>query len=186
MTTPIPWLCCPWAILPQLWKYAWVHNPFEDQFATSWLMSWDVASTYSHTFPTSWCHLFCEVHHSFLQQSTPTTWCCHPCASWLGWCSSACKPPPFSSNIIMVIMAKQFYFWFIRPEDKKYDLCPHVQLKTVVCLFFWQFWSSGFFLAERPFRLCRHRTCFTVDIDTFAVVQGFNPRLLDIWAAVTH
>jgi hypothetical protein len=36
-------------------------------------------------------------------------------------------------------MAKQFYFCFIRPEDispKKYDLCPHVQLQTVVCLFY--------------------------------------------------
>ena len=39
----------------------------------------------------------------------------------------------------MVIMAKQFYFCFIRPEDiseKKYDLCSHVQLQTVVWLFY--------------------------------------------------
>jgi hypothetical protein len=42
----------------------------------------------------------------------------------------------------MVIMAKQFYFYFIKPEDictkstkKKYDLRPHVQLQTVVWLF---------------------------------------------------
>jgi hypothetical protein len=36
------------------------------------------------------------------------------------------------------------------------------------------FWSSGFFLAERPFRLCRYWTCVTVDIDTrsFAAVLG--------------
>jgi hypothetical protein len=39
-------------------------------------------------------------------------------------------PPP---NITIVIMAKQFCFCFIRPEDK-YDLCPHVQLQTVVWL----------------------------------------------------
>ena len=26
--------------------------------------------------------------------------------------------------------------------------------------FLWQFWSSGFFLAERPVRLCRYRTRF--------------------------
>ena len=38
----------------------------------------------------------------------------------------------------MFIMAKQFYFCFIRPENisKKYDLCPHVQLQTVVWLFY--------------------------------------------------
>ena len=50
--TPIPWLCCPYAILPQLWKYAWGHCPFGrpicDQALTSWLMSWDVASIYPH------------------------------------------------------------------------------------------------------------------------------------------
>ena len=38
-------------------------------------------------------------------------------------------------------MAKQFYFCFIRQEDisqKKYDLCPHVELQTVV----WYFYGS--------------------------------------------
>ena len=70
----------------------------EDPFTTSWLMSWDVASIYPHNIPTSWCHLFWEVHQSLLQQSTPTTWCCHPRASRLRYCSSACKPPPFSSK----------------------------------------------------------------------------------------
>jgi hypothetical protein len=72
-------------------------------------------------------------------------------------------------------MAKQFYFCFIRPEDispKKYDRCPHVQLQTVVWLFLWRFWSSVFFLAERPFRLCRYRTHFTVNIDTFVSVSS--------------
>ena len=39
--------------------------------------------------------------------------------------------PLFHPNITMVIMAKQFYFCF-----KKYDLCPHVQLQTVVWLFY--------------------------------------------------
>ena len=37
--------------------------------------------------------------------------------------------------------------------------------------FLWRFWSCGFFLAERPFRLCRYRTRFTVDIDTFVPVS---------------
>ncbi|CDQ60453.1 unnamed protein product [Oncorhynchus mykiss] len=48
-----------------------------------------------------------------------------------------------------------------RHFSPKYDLCPHVQ----------RFWSSGFFLAERPFRLCRYRARFTVDIDTFVPVS---------------
>ena len=56
--------------------------------------------------------------------------------------------------------------------SKKYDLCPHVQLQTVLWLFLWRFWSSGFFLAERPFRLCRYRARFTVDIDTFVPVSS--------------
>ena len=42
--------------------------------------------------------------------------------------------PFFPPNITMVIMAKQLYFCFIRPEDirPEYDICPHVQLQTVV------------------------------------------------------
>jgi hypothetical protein len=38
--------------------------------------------------------------------------------------------------------------------------------------FYWRFWSSGFILAERPFRLCRYRTRFTVDIETFIPVSS--------------
>jgi hypothetical protein len=76
--------------------------------------------------------------------------------------------PPFPPNITMVIMAKQFYlFHQTRGHfSKKYNLCPLVQLQTIVWLFLWWFRSSGFFLAEWPFRLCRYRTHFTVDIDT--------------------
>ena len=33
-------------------------------------------------------------------------------------------------------------------------------------------WSSGFFLAERPFKLCQYRPHFTVDIDTFVPVSS--------------
>ena len=126
-------------------------------------------------FPLSWCHLFCEVHQSLLQQSTPTTWCCHPCASWLGWSSSACKPPPFSSKHNDGHYGQTVWLLFHQTRrhfSKKCDLCPHVQLQTVVWLFLWRFWSSGFFLAERPFRLCRCRTRFTVDIDTFVPVSS--------------
>ena len=47
--------------------------------------------------------------------------------------------PIYPPNTTMVFIAKQFYFCFIRPEDispKQYDLCPHVQLHTVVWLFY--------------------------------------------------
>ena len=33
-------------------------------------------------------------------------------------------------------------------------------------------WANGFFLSEWLFRLCGHRTCFTVDIDTFVPVSS--------------
>ena len=82
--------------------------------------------------------------------------------------------PLFPPNITMVIMAKPFYFFHQTSGhfSKQYDLCLHVQLQTVVWLFLWWFWSSGFFLVEQPFRLCRYRTCFTVDIDTFVPLSS--------------
>ena len=98
-----------------------------------------------------------------------------PSASRLGLCSSACKLPPFSSKhnyghygqtVVLLFHQNRGHF------SKKYNLCPHVQLQTIVWLFLWRFWSSGFFLAERPFRLCRYRTRFTVDTDTFVPVSS--------------
>ena len=47
-----------------------------------------------------------------------------------------------------------------------------MQLQTILWHFLWQFWSSGFFLAEGPFTFCRYRTRFTVDIDTFVPVSS--------------
>ena len=79
--------------------------------------------------------------------------------------------PLFPPNITMVIMAKQLYFCFIRPED----ISPKGEIFLSMCCsldFLWRFWSSGFFLAERPFRLCHYRTRFTVDIDTFVPVSS--------------
>ena len=101
---------------------------------------------------------------SLLQQTTPTTWCCHPRASRLLWRSSACEPPPFSSKHNIGHCSQTVIFLFHQTRghfSKKYDLCPHMQLQTVVCLFLMRFWSGGFFLAEQPFRLCRYRTRFT-------------------------
>ena len=79
-----------------------------------------------------------------------------PRASRLGWCSSACKPPLFGyygQTVLFLFHQTRGHF------SKKYDLCPHVHLLTVVWVFL-RFWSSGFFLAERPFRLCRYRTFY--------------------------
>ena len=85
--------------------------------------------------------------------------------SWYGVLRLASLPlyPP---NITMVIMAKQFYFCFIRGRS----LFPCTVANRSLA-FLWQFWSNGFFLAERPFRLCQNRSCFTVDIDTFVPVS---------------
>ena len=68
----------------------------------------------------------------------------------------------------MVIMAKQFYFVSSSQRtlfQKVRTLSPCAVANRSLA-FLWWFWNSGFFLAERPFRLCRHRPCFTVDIDT--------------------
>ena len=82
--------------------------------------------------------------------------------------------PLFPPNITMVIMAKQFYFCFIRPDD----ISPKSTIFVPMCSckpfssFLWQLCSSGFFLAEQPFRLCRYRTRSTVDIDIFVPVSS--------------
>ena len=96
----------------------------------------------------------------------PTTWCCHHRASRLGWCS-----PPFSSKHNDGHYANSSIF-VSSDQRTKYDLCPPCAVANHILAFLWRFWSSGFFLAERPFRLCRYRTCFTVDIDTFVPVSS--------------
>ena len=81
-----------------------------------------------------------------MQQSTPTTWCCHPRASWLGWCSSVCKPPPFSSKHNDGHYGQTVLFLFHQTRghfSKKYDLCLYVQLQTVVCLFYGDFGAAA-------------------------------------------
>ena len=62
-----------------------------------------------------------------------------PRASRLGWCCSACKPPAFSSKHNDAHYCQTVLFLFHQTRghfSKTYDLCPHVQLKTVVCLFY--------------------------------------------------
>ena len=101
--------------------YALGHCPFGrpvcDDAITSWLMSWDVASIYPHNFPPSWCHLFVRCTSPSCSNAPPQ----HDAATpvfhiWDGvlWLASLRL---FTPNIRMVIMAKQFYFCFIRPND---------------------------------------------------------------------
>ena len=57
-------------------------------------------------------------------------------------------------------MAKQLYF------SKKYDLCPHVQLQTVVWLFYGGFGAVASFLLGGLSGYVDIGLVFTVDIDT--------------------
>ena len=80
--------------------------------------------------------------------------------------------PLFPPNITMVIMAKQFYFCFIRPEDiSPISLSPCAVANRSLA-FVWRFWSSGFFLAERPSGYVDIGLVFTLDIDTFVPVSS--------------
>ena len=65
----------------------------------------------------------------------------------------------FPPNITMVIMAKQFYFCFIRPEynSSKIRYMSPCAVANCSLAFLWQFWSSGFFLAEQPFQVMSRR-----------------------------
>uniref|UniRef100_A0A8K9XX01 Transposase Tc1-like domain-containing protein n=1 Tax=Oncorhynchus mykiss TaxID=8022 RepID=A0A8K9XX01_ONCMY len=61
-----------------------------------------------------------------------------------------------------------FFIFFFKPEDISLSPCAVANRSLA---FIWRFWSSGFFLAELPFRLCRCMTRFTVDIDIFVPVS---------------
>ena len=82
--------------------------------------------------------------------------------------------PLFPPNVTMVIMAKQFNFSLIRPQD----MSPKIKVFVPVCFancnlaFLCRFWSNGFFLAEWPFSPCQYRTRFTVDDDTLLQVSA--------------
>ena len=72
-----------------------------------------------------------------------------PRASWLGWCSLACKPPPFSSKHNNGHYGQTVLFLFHQTRGhfpKKYDLCPHVQLQNDVRLFYGGFGAVAFSL----------------------------------------
>ena len=83
--------------------------------------------------------------------------------------------PLFTTNKKMVQIAKQL------KKKKSSDQVTFLQkvrslspcaVANRSLAFLLRFWSSGLFLAEQPFRLCRCRTCFIVDIDTFVPVSS--------------
>ena len=99
-------------------------------------------------------------------------------------------PPPWFTvgMVLFSLQASPFFLqtkrWSLWPNSsifvwsnqrtflqKVWSLSPYAGANRSLT-FLWRFWSSGFFLAERPFRLCRYRTCFTVDIDTFVPVSS--------------
>ena len=98
-----------------------------------------------------------------------------PRASRLAWWSSACNPPPFSSKHKVGHYGETVLFLFHQTRghfSKKYDHSPPCAVANRSLAFLWWFWSSVFFLADQPFRLCRYRTRFTVEIDTFVPVSS--------------
>ena len=118
---------------------------------------------------------FHKVPQASLQQSTPTTWCCHPRASRLGWCSKACRPPLFPSKHNDGHYGQTILFLFHQTRghfSTKYDLFPHVQLQTAVWLFYGGFGAVASSLLSRLSGYVDIGHVFTVDIDTFVPVSS--------------
>ena len=73
-------------------------------------------------------------------------------------------------------MAKQFETIFVSSDQRTFlqnvrSLSPCAVANRSLA-FLWRFWSSGFFLAERPFRLFRYRAHFTVNMDICVLVSS--------------
>ena len=106
---------------------------------------------------------------------------CHPVLHRWDGVFRLASLPLFPPNITMVIMAKQFFFGFIRHFSKKYDLCPHVQLQTVVWLFHGSFGAVASSLLSGLSGYVDIGLVFTVDIDTlylFPPTPSQGPLLL--------
>ena len=79
-------------------------------------MSWDVASIYQHNFPSHDAIYFVKCTSPSCSKAPPQHDAATPVLhSWDGVLRLAILRL-FPPNITMVIMAKQFYFCFIRPE----------------------------------------------------------------------
>ena len=152
-----------------------LEDPFATKFELFWLMSWDVASIYPHHFTSSKCNLFCEVHQSLPPAAK------HP--------HNMLMPPPcFTVGMVFFrLQATPFLLqtnrWSFLPNSsifvssdqrtflRRYDLCPHVQLQTVVCLFYGGFGAVASSLLISLSGYVDIGLVFTVDIDTFVPVS---------------
>ena len=118
---------------------------------------------------------FVKCTSPFCSKAPDTTRCCHPRASRLGWCSSVYKPPPFSSKHNNGHYGQTVLFLFHQARghfSKKYHLCPHVQLQTVVWLFYGSFGAVSSSLLSSLSGYVDMGLVFTVDIDTFVLVSS--------------
>ena len=101
----------------------------EDPFATklmSWLMSWDVASVYPHNFPPHDAINCVKCTSPSCSKAPPQHDAATPVLhGWDGVLRLA-SLHLFPPKITMVIMAKQFHFCFIRPED--------ISPKSMICV----------------------------------------------------
>ena len=109
-----------------------------------------------------------------------------PRASRLGWCSSACKHLHFPSKHNDGHYGQTVLFLFHQTRghfSKKYDLCPHVQLKTVVWLFYGGFKAVASSLLSDLSGYVDIGLVFTVDIDTFVLFPPASSQgpLLLFW-----
>ena len=87
----------------------------------------------------------------------------------------ACKPPPFSSKHNNGHYSQTVLFLFHQTRghfSKKYNLCPNVQLRTVVWLFYGSFGAVASSLLSGLSGYVDIGLVFTVDIDTFVPVSS--------------
>lgn len=113
-----------------------IWRPICEQALTSRLMSWDVASIYPHHFP-----FFFLMMTSILWSAPVRLSAKHPpqrdaVTTVLHGRDSILRLASF--NLFLIITAKHFVS-DQRTIKKKQALCPHVQLQTVVWLFYGSF-----------------------------------------------
>lgn len=81
---------------------------------------------------SSYCHIFCDIHQSLLQQNTLTTWCGHPHTSLLDIANFSLFP----QNVNIIIMEKKFNFSFIRSQGLSTKrLCAFANCNLAVHVF---------------------------------------------------
>ena len=93
---------------------------------------------YPYHFPSSCCHLFCELHQSLLQQKHTHNMMLPPPCITVGMVFFGLQASPFSSkhNDGHYGQTVLFLFHQTRTFLQKVWSCPHVELQTIVWLFY--------------------------------------------------